>query len=217
MAKHHDLAAPRGVAFDLGGAVPDDPGPWLLDNSPIDLTRNYGGSQSSESDDGPVIDTVVKWFRPDRGYGFVELPEERGDAFLHLNALRPIGRDTLPPGARVRVVVGNGPKGMQVTRVIEIEDSSLILPAQRPIVAGGGAPQRRAPDSSTVADVTGRVKWFDWVRGFGFVAGDDFGRDVFIHCSILGAAGVSRLAEGQAVIMRVVDTPKGREAIEISL
>ena len=59
MAKHHDLAAPRGVAFDLGGAVPDDPGPWHLDNSPIDLTRNYGGSQSSESDDGPVIDTVV--------------------------------------------------------------------------------------------------------------------------------------------------------------
>ena len=211
------FGAPRGSAFELGGAAPDDPGPWLLDSSAIDLTRNYGGSPSAESVNGPVIEAVVKWFRPDRGYGFVELPEDRGDAFLHLNALRSVGRETLAAGARVRVVVGNGPKGVQVTRVVEIDDSSVVGPAERLIVATGAASRRPASDSCSVVDVTGRVKWFDWVRGFGFVAGDDFGKDVFVHCSILGAAGVSRLAEGQSVTMRVVDTPKGREAIEISL
>ena len=64
-------------------------------------------------------------------------------------------------------------------------------------------------------DLTGKVKWFDDTRGFGFVASDDFGRDVFVHSTTLGACGVSGLFEGQAVSMRVVETPKGREAISI--
>ena len=213
----HEFRAPRGGASGYDGAAPDDPGPWLLESSPIDASRNYGDSPSADSDQEPVVEAVVKWFRPDRGYGFVELPDERGDAFLHLNTLRPAGRETVPAGARVRVAVGTGPKGLQVTRVVEIDDSFAAAPAARPAAPVRETRQRYAPVSAPVADVTGRVKWFDWVRGFGFVAGDDFGRDVFVHCSILGAAGVSRLAEGQAVAMRVVDTPKGREAIEISL
>jgi CspA family cold shock protein len=40
---------------------------------------------------------------------------------------------------------------------------------------------------------------------------------VFVHCSVLGPAGLSRLDEGQTVTMRVIETPKGREAIEVSL
>jgi CspA family cold shock protein len=48
------------------------------------------------------------------------------------------------------------------------------------------------------------------------VASDDGGKDVFVHISVLNAAGVPHLAEGQVVNMRVVDTPKGREAISIS-
>jgi CspA family cold shock protein len=65
--------------------------------------------------------------------------------------------------------------------------------------------------------VTGRVKWFDDAKGFGFVASEDGGKDVFVHISILGPAGISHLAEGQQVNMRVVDTPKGREAISLSI
>ncbi len=63
--------------------------------------------------------------------------------------------------------------------------------------------------------MTGRVKWFDDARGFGFVASDDFGKDVFVHTTTLGASGVGRLSEGQTVSMRVVETPRGREAIAI--
>jgi len=40
---------------------------------------------------------------------------------------------------------------------------------------------------------------------------------VFVHISVLGPSGISHLAEGQAVNMRVVDTPKGREAISLSI
>ena len=61
------------------------------------------------------------------------------------------------------------------------------------------------------------MKWFNADKGFGFVACDDGGKDVFLHVSVLQRSGVTQLAEGQRVSMGVVDTPKGREAVSISL
>ncbi len=66
---------------------------------------------------GPAVDAVVKWFKADKGYGFVELANGQGDAFLHANALHASGHDSVPPGAKLRVQVGAGAKGAQVTRV----------------------------------------------------------------------------------------------------
>ena len=77
------------------------------------------------------------------------------------------------------------------------------------------SPRRSSIDASAAFDLTGKVKWFDDTRGFGFVASDDFGRDVFVHSTTLAASDVRDLFEGQAVSMRVVETPKGREAIAI--
>ena len=84
-------------------------------------------------------------------------------------------------------------------------------------MSGGARPRRAAPDPATAIPISGRVKWFDDTKGFGFVASDDGGKDVFVHISVLGPSGISHLAEGQAVNMRVVDTPKGREAISLSI
>jgi CspA family cold shock protein len=63
----------------------------------------------------------------------------------------------------------------------------------------------------------GTVKFFNATKGFGFIAPEDGGKDVFVHISILSPSGVSRLAEGQPVTMQVVDTQKGREALSITL
>ena len=60
------------------------------------------------------------------------------------------------------------------------------------------------------------VKWFNPEKGFGFVACDDGGKDVFLHISVLERSGLGNLAEGQRVSMGVVDTPKGREAVTIA-
>jgi CspA family cold shock protein len=164
------------------------------------------------------VDAVVKWFKADKGYGFVELANGQGDAFLHVNALHSSGFESVPPGAKLKVVVGAGAKGAQVTRVLEVDTAGAAERAPPPRSFGDAPPRPRrvAPDPSTAVAVAGKVKWFDDAKGFGFVASDDGGKDVFVHISILGPSGISHLAEGQPVNMRVVDTPKGREAISIS-
>jgi CspA family cold shock protein len=174
--------------------------------------------RSAPAATGPTVDAVVKWFKADKGYGFVELAGGQGDAFLHANALHASGHESVPSGAKLKVIVGAGAKGAQVTRVVEVDTSTAV---ERPPRAEGGPgaprPRRVAPDPSTAVSISGRVKWFDDTKGFGFVASDDGGKDVFVHISVLGPSGISHLTEGQAVNMRVVDTPKGREAISLSI
>ena len=193
----HRQYQPRRRGFDDDNFYGNTPAPVPL--------PSFASASSA-----PEVTATVKWFNAEKGYGFVELTSGRGDAFVHLKTLRQIGRETLPSGAKLRAVVRSGSRGAQVVRVIEVDTTSAVERPERP-------PRRSTPDASTAVDLTGKVKWFDGSRGFGFVASDDFGKDVFVHSSILGAAGVASLAEGQAVAMRVVETPKGREAIAITL
>ncbi len=205
----------------------DDDGPMSYDSKP---RRSFGGapdagfggppmggpSSGPMASSAPAVDATVKWFKADKGYGFVELAGGAGDAFLHANALRNAGHESVPAGAKLKVQVGAGAKGAQVTRVLEVDMAGVVERPARPM-GDGPRPRRVAPDPSTAIAVTGKVKWFDDTKGFGFVASEDGGKDVFVHISILGPAGITSLAEGQQVNMRVVDTPKGREAISLSL
>ena len=204
---HRPARTPFGGGFDAPGGVPMPPMP--------------GGAPNPAA-----IDATVKWFKGDKGFGFVELSNGAGDAFLHIGALQSAGYETVPPGSKMKVLVTQGMKGAQVSRVLEVDTSTASEP--RPRFEGGGAgggggfgggarAPRRAPDPSTAVEVSGKVKWFDETKGFGFVASNDGGKDVFVHISVLRPAGIQALAEGQDVQMRVVDTPKGREAVSIAL
>jgi len=169
--------------------------------------------------EGPEVDAVVKWFNGQKGFGFVELSDGSGDAFLHVAVLQQAGRQSVLPGSKMRVATAQGPKGRQVARVISVDESTATeAPRRPPREGGGGGGFSRGPrDLSNAVEMTGTVKWFNTDKGFGFIAPEGGGKDVFIHISVLGRSGVTGLAEGQQVSMRVVETPKGREAVSLTV
>lgn len=212
MRKGKGFRGPRRRGFD-----DDAPAPYEMRG--VRPPRPFGGPfrEMEPPAQGPVLDATVKWFKSDKGFGFAELADGSGDVFLHVGALQAAGHDSVAPGAKLRVHVGQGAKGRQITRVLEVDDSTAAPPASRGAAHGHARPQRFTPDPATAVDMAGTVKWFNGDKGFGFVASEDGGKDVFVHVSILGGAGLAHLAEGQMVSMRVVETPKGREAVSIAL
>ncbi len=166
---------------------------------------------------GPEVGAVVKRFDAERGFGFVRVEDGAGnDAFLHVSALQRAGADAVAPGQRLRVRVGQGQKGPQVTEVLEVgevDDAALAAAAAAPRARSDS---HAAPSLAEAQEVRGTVKWYSAEKGFGFVGREDGGRDVFVHASALARGGVASLAEGQAVVLRVVQGKKGPEAASVS-
>lgn len=67
----------------------------------------------------------------------------------------------------------------------------------------------------TSFEVTGVVKWFDAVKGYGFIIPEDGSDDILVHLSCLKEAGRDRLAEGATIVCEAVRRPKGFQAIKI--
>jgi CspA family cold shock protein len=151
----------------------------------------------------------------DKGFGFVELADGSGDAFLHVAMLQAAGHDTVDPETRLSVQVGQGQKGRQVTAVVAVDSGVASRGVTQP--SRRVSPGREQPDPATAVEIEGTVKWFNPEKGFGFVACDDGGKDVFLHISIVERAGLRGLDEGQRLAMKVVKTQKGREAISLTL
>ncbi len=183
---------------------------------------------------GPESTAVVKWFNAEKGFGFVEMADGGGDVFLHASVLARTGVTAVNPGATLKVRTGQGQKGPQVTEVIEVDESTAgAAPASAPRAprqdrgeyggAGGGyggggfnAP-RRGFDSPAPSgpEQAGTVKWYNATKGFGFIAPEDGGKDVFVHASALRRAGLTDLAEGQRVTIQITQGQKGPEAASI--
>ena len=210
MSRGKDFREPRRRGFDDDNFGARDSGPGFQ------MPRQFGGPPRPAAT-GPIVDAVVKWFNPEKGFGFVELADGTGDAFLHIAVLESSGRKSVAAGAKVKARVGQGQKGPQVTEVIEVDESSA--PAQPARRAGplGPRPQRAAPDLSNAVEMSGTVKWYNPDKGFGFITPQDGGKDVFIHATVLERAGLGPLQEGQSVRMGVVQGAKGPEAGTISV
>ena len=168
-----------------------------------------------EAPSGPPVHGVVKWFSPDKGFGFVELSDGSGDAFLHGSVLAQSGINAVQPGETLEVRVGPGHKGPHVTEVLSV-DSSTAVPtvSQR---SRFRLETSNGPSTDTAVEETGTVKWFNAERGYGFIVLANGGKDVFVHVSALERSCIEGLSEGQPVVVDVVEGRKGPEAARVRL
>jgi CspA family cold shock protein len=160
------------------------------------------------------IAATVKWFNRTKGFGFVTAIDGSGDVFLPASILALSGHDEVDEGATVVCDVVDGPKGRAVASIHEI-DPSTASPRSPRRAADENRPERMA--GGPVEAMDGVVKWFDLVRGFGFISPHDGSRDVFIHASALRRSGLDNLTTGQAVQMEVQHAKRGREVVTVTV
>jgi CspA family cold shock protein len=132
------------------------------------------------------VEAIVKWFNAEKGFGFVAVIGG-SEAFMHLRQLEAAGHSSVPEGARVKVRIGQGQKGPEVTEVIEVDPSTARSASQR------------QPSVGATTECFGSVIMYNADKGFGFVGQDGGGKDVFVHATTLERGGLSGLTEGQRV------------------
>jgi CspA family cold shock protein len=170
-----------------------------------------GYRRTTPSQAAEPVEAVVKWFNAEKGFGFIDVVDG-SEAFLHIRQLEAAGHRSVAEGARVKVRIGQGQKGPEVTEILEVLSGT---------VRAGSTAQRPRTTSSQVtgrvAECIGTVKLYKADKGFGFVGQDGGGKDVFVHATALARAGLSGLVEGQRVRMQIGQGQKGLEAQTIEL
>ena len=150
----------------------------------------------------------IKWFDVSKGFGFI-VPDNGGaDVLLHVTCLRRDGFQTAYEGARIVVEALQRAKGMQAFRIVSMDESTAVHPSQLP-------PRTHVSVTPTSGLERAWVKWFNRLRGFGFLTRGEGTPDIFVHMETLRRYGLTELRPGQVVLVRYGDSPKGLMAAEV--
>ncbi|MBU6267584.1 MAG: cold-shock protein [Sphingomonadales bacterium] len=128
---------------------------------------------------------VVKFFNTQKGFGFIQREDGGEDVFVHISSVERAGLEALAEGQGLEFTL--------VDRGGKISASDLVVVGDViPVAKREAAPQR----SLTGEKATGTVKFFNAMKGFGFITRDDGQPDAFVHISAVERSGMRELNEG---------------------
>lgn len=151
---------------------------------------------------------AIKWFDISKGYGFIRPDDGGPDVLVHVTCLRRDGFQTALEGARIVCEAVRRTKGRQAFRILSLDLSTATMV---PV----GIPRTHAQVEPSSPQQRATVKWFNRVRGFGFLTLNDGSPDIFIHMETLRQFGLTELRPGQNVLVRFGESDKGRMAAEV--
>ncbi|WP_112663507.1 cold-shock protein [Microvirga flavescens] len=153
----------------------------------------------------------IKWFDVAKGFGFIVPDNGMPDVLLHVTCLRRDGYQAANEGARIVVEAVQRSRGLQAFRIVSLDQSTAVHPSELPLAR---THVQVTPTSGLEPAV---VKWFNRLRGFGFLSQGEGSPDIFVHMETLRRYGIAELKPGDRVLVRFGDGSKGLMAAEVRL
>ena len=164
------------------------------------------------SEDTFIVSGKVKWFDPNKGYGFIVSDKENTDILVHSSVLKRSGHEIIYPEALVKCVVIECDTGLQAEQILAVDNTHVNISSYT---------KRPTFMLSSVEEISdfqlSEVKWFNRIRGYGFTKIASDTEDIFLHMETLRECGIENVEVGMKLEVAYGQGPKGLIATRVRL